>query len=258
MRRLVLVAMVGVAVACADAPPRESLKARLAKEAAAATKTAPTPMAFGLVAAFCTDTSETAAMRCANGVAMRSGDTVIIRLSNVGAAKRVDDPTEGEAYRRYYYAGRFGGDNGTPAFHILDVRNMQGGAIELINAATGDSLVVHGVPVLSPDGTRFAAVAELGACRMATQLEIWRVTGDKPVHEYTLEPLDCTAGTGWGPSDVTWLARDTISLLRNTVPADSVRRVNGERDAARALLVRLAGKWTLDTSSAARRPRMAP
>jgi hypothetical protein len=257
VKRIAVVAVGLVTMACADARPRESLKQRMAKSAAATATITAASTPFEAVAAFCTDTSESAAMRCADGVAARSGDTVIIRLSNVGAAKRTDNPVEGGAYRRYYYAGRFGGDNGTPAFHILDVRNMEGGAIELINAATGDSLLVHGVPILSPDGARFAAVAEPDACELPTQLEIWRVTGDKPVHEYTLEPFDCMASKGWGPSDLTWDARDTISLLRNTLPADSARRVNGERDTTRTLLVRVAGRWTLDTT-AARRPRRTP
>jgi hypothetical protein len=257
MKVLAFAAAAWVAVACADArPPRESLKTRMAKDSvAAATSTTTPPVALEPVAAICTDTSEAVAMRCAESVAMRSGDTVILRLSNVGAAKRVDDPTEGNTYRRYYYAGRFGGDNGTPAFHILDVRTWEGGAIELINAATGDSLVVHGVPILSPDGARFAAVAEPDACELATQIEIWRVTGDKPVHEYTIEPFDCMASRGWGPSDMTWRSRDSISFLRNTLPVDSARRVNGARDTTRALLVRVAGQWMLDTTAAARQPR---
>jgi hypothetical protein len=251
MRRVAFVATACIAMSCADTRPRESLKARMARSAT----TTATPIAFEPVAAFCTDSSEVGALRCAEGVAQRSGDTIIIRLSNVGAAKRTDNPVEGSAYRRYYYAGRFGGENGTPAFHILDVRNVGGGAVELINAATGDSLVVHGVPLLSPDGARFAAVAEPEACELPTHLEIWRVTGDKPVHEFTLEPFDCTTNAGWGPSDLAWRSRDSISLLHNTLPADSARRVNGERDTTRVLLVRVAGKWTLDTTAVAKAPR---
>ena len=193
MRRAAVV-LVAVAVACKEEPRGPTLKERMAAQAAAVP---PVPVAYQPAVAICTDTSEAAAMRCAEGVAMRSGDTVIIRLSNVGAAKRVDNPAEGDAYRRYYYAGRFGGDSGTPAFHILDVRNYQGGAIELINAATGDSLLIRGVPLLSPDGARFASVEEPDACELASQLEIWRVTGDKPVRELLLRPFDCEAGTGW-------------------------------------------------------------
>jgi hypothetical protein len=256
-RRLLAIAIMLAAAACADARPRTSLKERMAKEGmAAATTTAAPPVAFEpapLVAPICTDTSEIVAMRCAEGVATRSGDTIILRLSNVGAAKRVDVPAEDDGYRRYYYAGRFGGDNGTPAFHILDVRTRDGGEIELINAATGDSLIMHGVPLLSPAGSHFAAVAEPESCMLPTQLEIWRVTGDKPVREYAIEPFNCVTDKGWGPSSVAWRSRDTITLLRTTLPADSTRRANGEREATGALLVRLAGKWTLDTSAAARR-----
>jgi hypothetical protein len=241
-----------VVLACSDAPRGPSLKERMAAQAAAVP---PAPVAFQPAVAICTDTSEAAAMRCADGVATRSGDTIILRLSTVGAAKRVDTPQEGDAYRRYYYAGRFGGDNGTPAFHILDVRNYEGGAIELVNAATGDSLLVRGVPILSPDGARFAAVEEPDACELASQLEIWRVTGDQPIRELSLQPFDCDANAGWGPSDVRWRARDTISLVRNRLPADSLRRANGDRDATPALLVRSAGTWVLDTTAA---PRARP
>ena len=252
-------------VACADTRRQRSLDERVAARGAAraAAKSAADAAAARAanpaapvepVAAFCTDSSESAAMRCAEGVASRSGDTVIIRLSNVGASKRADHPAQDNAYRRYYYAGRFGGENGTPAFHILDIRNFEGGAIELINAATGDSLLVRGIPVLSPDGARFAAVEEPEACELPTQLEIWRVTGDKPVREHVVQPFDCNTDRGWGPSDVTWRSRDTITFLRNVLPADSLRRLNGDRDTTRALLVRVAGAWKLD-STLTSRPR---
>jgi hypothetical protein len=249
MKRIALVLVI-LTVACKDAPRGPTLKERMAAQAALLP---PTPVAYQPAVAICTDTAEATAMRCAQGVASRSGDTVILRLTNVGAAKRVDNPAEGDAYRRYYYAGRFGGDNGTPAFHILDVRNYEGGAIELINAATGDSLLIRGVPLLSPDGARFAAVEEPDACELASQLEIWRVTGDKPVREFAVQPFDCETSTGWGPANVTWRARDTISLVRNRLPRDSTRRASGERDGTPALLVRSAGNWVLDTAAAVRR-----
>jgi hypothetical protein len=256
MKRVVVTAVVAVVgIACADTPRGPSLKERMAAQAAAVP---PVPVAFQPAVAICTDTAEATAMRCAEGVAVRSGDTIILRLSTVGAAKRVDNPEEGNGYRRYYYAGRFGGDNGTPAFHILDVRDYEGGAIELINAATGDSLLLRGVPLLSPDGARFAAVEEPDACELASQLEIWRVTGDQPTRELSLQPFDCNANTGWGPSDVHWRARDTIALVRNRLPADSARRANGERDSSPALLVRTAGAWALDTSAATARAHATP
>ncbi len=260
MKRAIVVTVVVavIALACADTRRERSLKERLAAQAAAAAPKATTLAPVEPEAAFCADTLESAAMRCAEGVATRSGDTIILRLTNVGGAKRVDNPAEGAAYRRYYYAGRFGGDNGTPAFHMLDVRNFDGGAIELINAATGDSLLIRGVPLLSPDGARFVAVEEPDACELASQLEIWRVTGDKPVNELTIRPFDCNTDQGWGPANVVWRSRDTISFVRERLPLDSLRRANGDRSRSPALLVRDAGAWVLDTTSAAVRPRVAP
>lgn len=254
---VVTVIVAVVALACTDTRRERSLKERLAAQAAAAAPKATTLAPVEPEAAFCADTLESAAMRCAVGVATRSGDTIILRLTNVGAAKRVDNPAEGAAYRRYYYAGRFGGDNGTPAFHMLDVRTFDGGAIELINAATGDSLLVRGVPLLSPDGARFVAVEEPDACELASQLEIWRVTGDKPANELTIQPFDCNTGKGWGPANVVWRSRDTISFVRERLPLDSLRHANGDRSRSAALLVRDAGAWVLDTISAAVRPRGA-
>jgi hypothetical protein len=137
------------------------------------------------------------------------------------------------------------------------VRTYEGGQIELINAATGDSLVVHGVPLLSPDGARFVAVAEPEACGLSPGLEIWRVTGDRPVHEYALPPFDCDAH-GWSADDVSWRSRDTLMLERVTASADSARRMNAERDTVRSFLVRGAGMWALDSTSTAVRRRALP
>ncbi len=257
VRTLVLALAAVVAVACTDRRRESSLKQRVAAPARATPSiAASTPVEIS--AAICTDTSETAAMRCAPGAAMRSGDTIVLRLTMVGAAKRVDNPGPGGDYRRYYYAGRFGGDNGTPAFHILHVRDSRGDAIELVNAATGDSLLLRGVPVLSPDGARFADVQESDACELASHLEVWRVTGDRPVLEFTIHPFDCNTGAGWGPSDVAWRSRDTIALVRNRIPRDSARHANAQWDATRALLVRDAGRWAVDSSSTAAKPAAAP
>jgi hypothetical protein len=78
------------------------------------------------------------------------------------------------------------------------------------------------------------------------------------VREYTIQPFDCTSEQGWGPSDVAWRSRDTISLARSTLPVDSVRRLDGERDTRRAVLARLAGTWMLDTSKTAAGPPRSP
>ena len=104
MKRAIVVTVVVavVALACADTRRERSLKERLAAQAAAAAPKATTLAPVEPETAFCADTLESAAMRCAEGVATRSGDTIILRLTTVGGAKRVDNPAEGAAYRRYY------------------------------------------------------------------------------------------------------------------------------------------------------------
>ena len=116
---------------------------------------------------------------------------------------------------------------------------------------TWDEAICH-------DGTPVPELLRPNARKLASQLEIWRVTGDQPARELSLQPFDCNASTGWGPSNVQWRTRDTIALVRNRLPADSLRRANGERDTSPALLVRSAGTWVLDTSAVVARPRPAP
>ena len=216
----------------------------------------PSMLSSSAVAPFCSDTSETTAFKCGDGAVVRHGDTLVIALSGIGAVKRVDDSTDGESYVRYQYAGRMGGGSGTPAYHILDVGHYESAGIELINAATGDSVLIGGPPILSPDGSRFATTSENAeSCEATNQLDIWRITGDKPVREFELPPFDCTRAHSWWPSDITWHTQDTISFLRNSLPADSARRARGESDTARAVLVHRAAGWQLDArATGASRP----
>jgi hypothetical protein len=202
-------------------------------------------------ACFATDTAEATteadAMRCGQGAIKRRGDTLVIELSGTGVRKRVDVPAEGESYVSYRYAGRIGGSGGTPAFHVVDARGYETEWVELVNAATGDSLVVSAHPALSPDGARFAVDAlDFESCEGATTLEVWRITGDVPVREWKTDPYPCDGRRGWGPSNVAWRSPDTITFVQNTVPSDSARRAAGDWDTAPALLVRHAGKWQLD------------
>jgi hypothetical protein len=171
----------------------------------------------------------------------------VIGLSGVGAVQRVDHPEDGENYVRFRYTGRMGGGSGTPTFHILDLHFYETGGVELINAATGDSLFVVGTPVLSPDGARFVVEASsIETCEGVNRLEVWRITGDKPVREWTIEPYDCTRDRGWWSTDLAWRTPDSISFVRNSVPADRPRRKRDELDTTRATLVRRAGSWTLE------------
>jgi hypothetical protein len=208
------------------------------------------------VVPFCSDTSETAALRCSKGAATRRGDTLLIGLSGVGAVHRADNLDGGEMYMRFQYFGRLGGGSGTPAFHVIDFAGYESGAVELINAATGDSLMLPGYPILSPDASRFVATAwNLETCEGVNQIDVWRITGDEPVREWTIEPYDCTRSDGWWPTDVAWRSADTIFFLRHTLPADSARRAHGESDTTRAMLIHRATGWALEAKPQERTAR---
>jgi hypothetical protein len=197
---------------------------------------------------FGADSTETSAMRCAAGSVVRFVDTLQIRLAGAGVRKRIDRPQDGGDFRQYRYAGHIGGSSGGPGFHVLDARAHDHRWVELINELTGDSLVVAAHPVISPDGARFlvSATGIIETCDVGMVLQIWRVTDDAPVREFNVEPFNCGTNEGWGPSNVEWRSRDSISFLRNTVPRDSTRWRNLDWDTTRVTLVHRAEGWVME------------
>lgn len=200
---------------------------------------------------FTTDTTETAAMKCGAGAASRIADTLQILLASGPVVKRVDRPQEDVSMVVYRYAGRIGGSSGAPAFHVLDVYGYDNSWVEMINALTGDVLRVASRPAISPDGARFSVGDMRGfeGCEGTTVLQVWSITGDKPVPELNVEPFNCATNKGWGPSKLEWRSRDTLSFLRNTLPRDSTRRANQETDTTRAVLVHRAEGWVIEPRS---------
>jgi hypothetical protein len=196
--------------------------------------------------AACGDTLEAGALRCAEGAAVRRGDTLALMLPDGRIVQRLDNREEGDGFVSFGYAGRLGGSSGTPVFHMLDVEGRDWRAVELINARTGDSLAIADRPLLSPDGARFAVgVMDLETCENVNRIDIWRITGDVPVREYTVEPWDCTRNRGWGASELEWVARDTLTFLRNTIPRTAEQLARAGYDTSRARLVRGSSGWVL-------------
>lgn len=196
---------------------------------------------------FGADSSETSAMQCATGFVDRFGDTLQIRLAGAGVRKRVNTRSD-QQFAAYRYAGRIGGSSGGPMFHVLEGRRPDFTWVELINALSGDSLILAARPLISPDGARFV-VDDMGGfetCEAQTVLQVWRITGDSPVRELDLQPFHCANALGWGPSDVQWRSADTISFLRNTVPRDSLRQAKKDWDTVRTMLIHTADGWVLE------------
>jgi hypothetical protein len=164
---------------------------------------------------------------------------------------RVNNRLMGDDFVSFTYAGRLGGSSGTPVFHVIDITGPASWAVELINARTGDSVVVADQPLLSPDGARFAlARMDLESCdgQHGNLLEVWRITGDVPVREFTLAPYDCEKDKGWGASDLEWISRDTLGLVRN-VHWKAGQHADADYDTSSARLTRGATGWVLDRHS---------
>jgi hypothetical protein len=239
-----------MAVACADwrSAPRTTTVAPPPPPVATVVKREPVPIPLARDECFTTDTTETAAMKCAEGAASRIDDTLQILLSSGRVLRRVDRPQEDENYLRYRYAGRIGGSSGFPAFHLLDGRAYEAMWVEMINTLTGDSLDVMARPVISPDGARFIVhwMGTLETCEHESILQVWRITADKPVREIDVKPFRCGTGEAWSPSAVEWRSRDSISFLRVAVPRDSVRRAVHDLDTTRSLLVHRTEGWAIE------------
>jgi hypothetical protein len=207
------------------------------------------------LAPFCSDTSETVALRCAEGRVSRRGDSLVFTTSRTS---RVNNLADGEAFQSFRYYGRLR-TSGPAALHVIDVQGYESGVVELISDITGEWLIVPGYPVISPERTRFAAAAaSYETCEGTVQLDVWRVTDGLPVREFTIAPFDCTWDTGWWPGELVWRSPDTLSFPRISLPADTTRRQRRQLDTAPAILVRRAGAWSLDSVSMARLPPRQP
>ncbi len=249
---IVAMCAVACAVACADARVERVRQRQIAPPPAPFSA----PEATGSVIptapvrdeCFGVDTSEASAMTCAAGAASRIADTMQILLSNGRVVRRVDVPSDDENRVVFRYSGRIGGSSGGPAYHVLDISGYESTATELINAQTGDSLIVMQRPRISPDGARIVVddMTGLSIGEGDVVLQIWRITDDKPVREFNLEPYDYGSGRGWGPSKVEWRSADTITFLRTSVPRDSARRTHTEWDTTRSILVYKPAGWVLD------------
>jgi hypothetical protein len=246
------------ALACTDArpaPPATPAAASMASMAPVASVPTPTQRP---AAAFCSDTSEAVALRCARVPVVRHGDTLALGLVQGASVQRVSNPADGEMFVEFRYAGRLARPAGA-GFHVVDVQGYESRAVELIDEMTAASLILAAHPVVSPDSARFVvSAASYETCEGVVQLDVWSLRSAVPTREFTVEPFDCTRDLGWWPMDVAWRSADTVSFMRQALPADTLRRRAGESGTAPAVLVRRATGWALDSASAVGLPPRAP
>jgi len=155
------------------------------------------------------DTAELAAAR-ADGKVSRAGSELQIKLLNGKTATFLDDTTAGLKFFLPRYAGYLKPSH-SHAIHILQYEGS--GVYIVLDDSTGDSTIVVGKPIPSPDGTRFVlmSMAGAGGGYDASVIEIWRVIDRKPELEFSY----ATEGSSWEASDPVWHDSVTIDFDKN-------------------------------------------
>ncbi|HEY4670666.1 MAG TPA: hypothetical protein VIG78_01265 [Gemmatimonadaceae bacterium] len=155
------------------------------------------------------DSEELVALRTANDKASRVCGELRIALPNGRTAVFRDDTTAGEKFGLFRYAGYLR----TIRSHIVHRYPYEGtGAFIVVDDSTGESRIVFGMPVASPDGTRFVltSMAE-EAGYDPSMIEIWRMVGRKPEREFSYD-----TESGWEASDPAWVDSVTIDFIKNS------------------------------------------
>lgn len=184
------------------------------------------------------DALEREGIRAANGRVTRVGDELRIRLRDGRMLVLKDDTAAGPTYTLPRYAGHLQAIRS----HVVHVLPLEGsGNYRIINDSTGDSTVVWGMPVPSPDGTRFALTSmESEDGSDIGLIEVWKIVNDKPTNEFTYR----TDNEIWDPSDAVWQDSHAIEFVRNsrTDPSKPYLRTIGR-------LVRTGTKWVIAGSN---------
>jgi hypothetical protein len=154
------------------------------------------------------DTLELAAFRTSEGKASRMGRELRIQLLAGRTAVFKDDTTPGMKFAVPRYAGYLKAIC-SHAIHILQYEGS--GAYLIVDDSTGDSTIVFGMPVVSPDAKRFAWTSRAGEANYNSSLiEVWGMVGRRPIKEFSFE------SETWEPSDAVWRDSATIDFLENT------------------------------------------
>jgi len=123
--------------------------------------------------------------------------------------------------------------------HVIHRVPYEGnGAYWILDDSTADSTLVFGLPVPSPDGTRFALTSQAGNADYDPRLlEVWRMVDRKPEREFSYEGNDVP----WDPSDAVW--RDSVTI-------DFIKNLNMEPyTTTPGRLTRVGTEWVLSDSS---------
>jgi hypothetical protein len=156
------------------------------------------------------DAEEAVAIRPVTGIVTRVGTDLRIRLLNGTTAILKDDTTAGMAFALPRYAEYLR----TIHSHVIHQYQYEGEGIYLVvDDSTGDSTIVYGMPVASPDGNRFAFASMEGMeGGNPGVIEVWRMDGRNPEKEFSYD----TEHEPWEASDIVWRDSVTIDFFKNT------------------------------------------
>jgi hypothetical protein len=156
------------------------------------------------------DAEEIPALRTSNGRASRICGELRIRLLNGKTAVYRDDTTMSPTFGLYRYV------NYQPAIHshVIHRYFYEGtGAFIVVDDSTGDSRIVFGTPVGSPDGQRFVLTSMRDEAGYDPgMIEIWRIVNRRPEKEFSYD----TDESRWQASDPVWVDSATIDFIKNT------------------------------------------
>jgi hypothetical protein len=177
--------------------------------------------------------AEVEGIRAADGKVVRNGSELRIQLLSGRTAVFQDDTTLGETYTVYRYAGYLK----TIHSHVVHRLPYEGSGLYIVlDDSTGHSTTVAGMPVPSPDGTRFALTSASGEADYDQSLiEVWRFNGRSPENEFSYD-----AGSGsWDPASAVW--RDSVTIdftKRSRLQSDNYAKTP-------ARLIRKGTEWTI-------------
>jgi hypothetical protein len=184
------------------------------------------------------DTVEAAAIRPVSNIVSRAGPELRIRLLKGQTAILRDDTTAGLRFALPRYAGYLK----TIHSHVVHQYQYEGeGIYFVVDDSTGDSTLVYGMPVVSPDGKRFAITSIEGMeGGNPGVIEVWHMVGRKPEQEFSYS----TENEPWEPSDAVWRDSVTIDFIKNSGsdPSKPYIKTPGR-------LTRTATNWVLAESS---------
>jgi hypothetical protein len=156
------------------------------------------------------DVRESKAVLSVSDIVSRAGPELRIQLLNGRTAILKDDTTAGLRFALPRYAGYLRGIHS----HVIHQYQYEGeGIYFLVDDSTADSTMVFGMPVVSPDGKRFALTSMTGLeGGNPGVIQVWRIVGRKPEKEFSYD----TENESWDPSDAVWLDSVTIGFVKNT------------------------------------------